>query len=69
MAVQLQWGTAATVQWAAGQQRNCDGQWWRQWVTAGVAMGDGNSGSTIAMGDNGGGAMDWRKAVQLWQLP
>jgi hypothetical protein len=27
--------------------------------------GDGNSGSTIAIEDNGGGAMDSRKAAQL----
>ncbi len=31
-------------------------------------MGDGNSGAMIAIGNNGGSAMDGRKAVQLWQL-
>jgi hypothetical protein len=26
-----------------------DGQWWRQWATAGVTIGDSNSGSMILM--------------------
>jgi hypothetical protein len=30
----------------------------------GVTMGDGNSSSTIAIGNNGGGAMDCGTAVQ-----
>ncbi len=34
-------------------------------MTAGVTMGDGVSGSTIAIGDNGGSAMDDGTAVQL----
>jgi hypothetical protein len=40
-----------------------DGQWWRQWVTSGVTMGDSNSGSTNLMAVNGSGAMDGRTAA------
>ncbi len=36
---------------------------------AGVTMGDSNSGGTIPMALNGGGAMDGRTAVTAqWQL-
>jgi hypothetical protein len=40
-----------------------DGQWWQQWVEAGVTMGDSNSGGTIPMAVNGGGEMDGRMAA------
>jgi hypothetical protein len=40
-----------------------DGQWWRQWAMVGVTMGDSNSGGTIPMAVNGGGAMDARTAA------
>jgi hypothetical protein len=40
-----------------------DGQWWQQWATAGVTMGDSNSGGTIPVAINGGGAMDGRTAA------
>ncbi len=65
MAAQLWWGTVATAQWMAGWPRNCNKQWWRRWATAVVTMGDGNCGDMIAMGHNGGGAMDSGMAVQL----
>jgi hypothetical protein len=55
---------AATVQWTAEWPRNCDKQWWWQWATAVVTMGDGDCGGTIAMGHNGGGAMDGGMVVQ-----
>jgi hypothetical protein len=46
-----------------------DGRWWWQWAMAGVTMGDSNSGGTIPMALNGGGAMDGRTAVTAqWQL-
>ncbi len=44
--------------------RDCNEQWWGQWVTVGVTMGDGDCGGTIAMGHNGGSAIDGEKAVQ-----
>ncbi len=66
--MELQWAMAARAQWTAGWRHDHDGQWWRQWTTENVAIGDGNSGGTIAMGNNSGGAMDGRKAAQLWQL-
>jgi hypothetical protein len=48
-----------------------DEQQWQQWVTTGVTkMGDSNSGDTILMGINGGGAMDGRTALTAqWQSP
>ncbi len=64
MVEQSQWVTAATVQWTSGWQRDCDEQRWQQWATAGVTIGDGDWGSTIAMGHNGDGAMAGRTAVQ-----
>jgi hypothetical protein len=39
-----------------------DGQRWQQWAMAGVTMRDSNSGGTIPMAVNGGGAMDGRMA-------
>ncbi len=70
MAAKLQWTMAATAQWMAKWWLDCDGWWWRRWVTEGVTMGDGNGGSKIVIGDNGGGAMDGGMAMQLWwQLP
>jgi hypothetical protein len=62
MAEQSQWVTTATAQWTAGWRRDRDEQ--RRWATAGVTIGDGNCGDTIAMGYNGGGAMAGRTAVQ-----
>jgi hypothetical protein len=35
-----------------------DGQQWRRWATAGVTMGDSDSGGRIPMTVNGGDAMD-----------
>jgi hypothetical protein len=55
---------AASAQWTVGWQRNCDGQQWRQWATASVTMGVGNGSGMIAMGDNGGGAIEGGMAVQ-----
>ncbi len=47
-----------------------DGRQWRQWAMAGVTMGDSNSGGTILMAINGGGAMDGRMAAKAqWQSP
>ncbi len=47
-----------------------DGRRWQQWVTAGVTMGDNNSGGTIPMAVNGGDAMDGRTAATAqWQSP
>ncbi len=47
-----------------------DGQWWQQWVMAGVIMGNSDSGGTISMAINGGGAMDGRMAAKAqWQSP
>jgi hypothetical protein len=63
MAVQSWWATAATAQWTAGWPRDCNEQWWHQWVIAGVTLGDGDCGGTIAMGHNGGSAMDDGMAV------
>ncbi len=40
-----------------------DGQWWRQWAMAVFTMGNSNSGGTIQMAVNGGGAMDGRTAA------
>ncbi len=65
MAAQSQWAMAVAAQWMVGWWRDCDEQWWWQCATAAVTMGDGNWGGTIAMGCNGGGAMDGRTAVQL----
>ncbi len=65
MAAQLQWVTAVTVQMMAGWWCNHNEQWWGQWATAGVTMGEGNCDSTIAKENNGGGAMDGGMAVQL----
>jgi hypothetical protein len=70
MAAKFQWVIAVTVQWTVGWQRNQDGQRWQQYATASVTVGDGNSGGTIPMGINGGGAMDGRTAATTqWQLP
>jgi hypothetical protein len=35
-----------------------DGRQWRRWATAGITMGDSNSGGMILMAINGGGAID-----------
>ncbi len=56
----------ADMQWTARWQRNCDGWWCQKLVTVGVTMGEGNSGSRITMGDNGGGTTDDGTAAQLW---
>jgi hypothetical protein len=64
MAEQSRWAMAVTAQWMAEWQRDRNEQWWRRWVTAGVMIGDGNCGGTIAMGHSGGGAMAGRTAVQ-----
>ncbi len=52
------------MQWTVGWQPDCDGpsgddgwRWW-QWAMAGAIMGDSNSGGTIPMAVNDGGAMD-----------
>jgi hypothetical protein len=46
-------------------------RWQRQrQVMAGVTMEDSDSGGTISMGINGGGAMDGRSAATAqWQSP
>jgi hypothetical protein len=54
----------ATAQWTAGWRHDLDEQRWRRWAMAGVMMGDGDCGGTIAMGHNGGDAMAGRTAVQ-----
>jgi hypothetical protein len=64
MAAQSRWATAATAQWTAVWRRDRNEQRWWRWATAGVMMGDGDCGGTIAMGHNGGGAMDNGTAVQ-----
>jgi hypothetical protein len=47
-----------------------DGRWWQQWATAGVTMGDSDSGGMILMGINDGGAMYGRTAATAqWQSP
>jgi hypothetical protein len=59
----------ANVQWMARWQCNRDLQWWRQWVMAGVTMGDSNSGGMIPMTISGGSAMDGKMAATAqWQL-
>jgi hypothetical protein len=40
-----------------------DGRQWQQWATAGVTMGDSDSGGMIPMAVNGGGAMEGRAAA------
>ena len=57
-------GGGSAAQWMAGLRRYRNEQRWRQWLTAGVTMGDGNCGGTIAMGHNGGGTIDGGTAVQ-----
>ncbi len=64
MAEQLRWAMAATAQWMAGWRRDRDEQRWRRWAMAGVTIGDGDRGDTIAMGHNGGGAMAGWTAMQ-----
>ncbi len=47
-----------------------DGQWWQRLATAGVTIGDSNSGGTIPMAIKGGGAIDGRIATTVqWQWP
>ncbi len=65
MAAQLWWAMVSTAQWTAGWPCNCDKQQWRQWATVVVTMGEGDCGGTIAMGHNGGSAMDGKTVVQL----
>ncbi len=62
-AARLQWAMTPTVQWMAGWRRDCDGN--GGWRRGGNMVEDGNGGSTIAMGNGGGGAMDGRTAAQL----
>jgi hypothetical protein len=70
ISAQLQWATAANAQWMVGWQHDCNRQWRQKWATAGVTMEDSNSGGTIPMAINGGGAMDGRiAATAQWQLP
>jgi hypothetical protein len=58
-----QWVMAAAVQWMAGCQRNCYGNWQRQ--REGNRMEDCNGVGTITMGNGGGSAMDGRTVAQL----
>jgi hypothetical protein len=65
MAAQLWWAMAAKAQWPVGWLRDCNEQQWRQWAIAGVTLGDSNCGGMIAMGHNGGSAMDNGTVVHL----
>jgi len=59
---------ASTLTSGEIRQRPMGGRrwWWRQWASAGVAMGDGNGGGTIAVGDGNGcnGAMEGETAAR-----
>ena len=59
---------ASTLTSGEIRQRPMGGRrwWWRQWASAGVAMGDCNGGGTIAVGDGNGcnGAMEGETAAR-----
>ncbi len=76
MKAQLQWATAAMRNGrrdgsviAMGGGGSDEWRWW-QWATAEVTMGHSDSGSTIPMAVNSGGAINGKTAATAqWQSP